>query len=533
VAQGAPAHALFAVVDGSVVVHRNGAAVAQLGPGDPFGERGLLDNAPRNATVTTQSDCTLLRIDGDALVEALQAAPAMRPLLDVANAPGSGNADAAPTTGAATVDAPIDVAGAIVVVVGAGYQSKRRIYERIVELGARVVIVDEPGHWSQELAADGVAERWISAPVTGVADTDANAVIDALRSAEVRPDGVLTFWENSVPVAARVAAELGLPGNPVDAVDASRSKLRTRELSARLGLATPRAARVRSLDELYAAAADIGFPAVIKPEFGAAAMGCLRIDSFESIPDLYRLVRDVVTVETDGIFRAGNDLLLEEYLDGVEFDVDLVFEEASCVFSSISQNWPTAEPSFQETGLHCPPDHSRREVRALNEFCIRAAQAFGFRTGVLHIEAKSTSRGPRIVEINARMGGGPIHLIVEAVWGVDLIAAQLRSSLGLSQAIRRSRRARCAAVNFIVYAPQSGRLVELPLAERAANREQILSFEPHVEPGEAVAGPEAVFASALAEVVVTGRDLARARDAAEEMMEAPPRVQPTATLVAS
>ena len=122
--------------------------------------------------------------------------------------------------------------------------------------------------------------------------------------------------EDYVRVVARVAAELGVPANPVDAVDASRSKLRTRETSARLGIATPRASRVRSLyDELYAAAADIGFPAVIKPEFGAAAMGCVRIDSFEAIPGVYRLVRELVNVETMGIFRAGNDLLLEEYLD--------------------------------------------------------------------------------------------------------------------------------------------------------------------------------------------------------------------------
>src|SRR5262249_29133904 len=60
VVQGAPAHAFYAVVDGRVVVHRNGKAVVRLGPRDSFGERGLLDQAPRNATVTTEMDTTLL-----------------------------------------------------------------------------------------------------------------------------------------------------------------------------------------------------------------------------------------------------------------------------------------------------------------------------------------------------------------------------------------------------------------------------------------------------------------------------------------
>src|SRR4029079_14549091 len=127
---------------------------------------------------------------------------------------------------------------------------------------------------------------------------------------------------------------------------------------------TPRAVRVRSLDELFAAAENVGFPAVVKPEVGASAMGCVRVNGFEDLPGIYNLVRDVVRPEHVDIFRAGNDLLLEEYLDGVEFDVDLVLADGTCVFNSVSQNWPTAEPSFQERGLHCPPDHRRRDGRS-------------------------------------------------------------------------------------------------------------------------------------------------------------------------
>ena len=60
-----------------------------LGPGDSFGERGLLDHAPRNATVTTEMDTTLLRVEGHVLLDALEAAPALRPALDLSStAPG-------------------------------------------------------------------------------------------------------------------------------------------------------------------------------------------------------------------------------------------------------------------------------------------------------------------------------------------------------------------------------------------------------------------------------------------------------------
>jgi MFS family permease len=89
VVQGAPAHAFYVVAEGRVVVHRDGKAVVHLGPGDSFGERGLLDHAPRNATVTTEIDTTLLRVEGRALLDALEATPSLQPALDLSStAPG-------------------------------------------------------------------------------------------------------------------------------------------------------------------------------------------------------------------------------------------------------------------------------------------------------------------------------------------------------------------------------------------------------------------------------------------------------------
>jgi len=418
----------------------------------------------------------------------------------------------------------VSVDGKTVVVVSAGYIGKRRALSRMAELGARLVVVDEPGHWSESLVAEGVAHAWLAAPVVGDADVDAAAVLGALEGADIRPDGVLTFWEDSVCVVARVAAVLGLPGNPPAAVDAARSKVRTRELSAQLGLPSPKAQRVQSLDELFAAASYVGFPAVVKPEFGASAAGCVLVESLESLPGVYSLVRSVVNPESDGIFRAGNDLLLEEYLDGVEFDVDLVMEAGNCVFSSVSQNWPTAEPSFQETGLHCPPDYDRKAVRRLVDFVVQTVQAFGLHRGVLHVEGKCTSRGPRIIEVNARMGGGRIHQVVEAVWGVDLIEEHLRSSLGLPATAKPSRRPQCAVVDAIVYAPTTGRLIGQPLGTVESGDCLALEIDTHVEIGEEVDGPEAVFATALAEVMLTAKDLRRARALVEQVLRDPPQV---------
>jgi biotin carboxylase len=414
------------------------------------------------------------------------------------------------------------VAGATIAVVRAGYEGKLPAYERMAELGVRIVLLDERGHWSQGL---GLAERWLEIAVTGDPDADAAEVLRALDAAAVRPDGVLTILEDSTGVVARVAQALGLAGNPPDAVDAARSKVRTRELSAELGLPTPKARRVRSLDELYAAAAHVGFPAVVKPEFGAAAMGTVRVDDLESLPSIYSLVRNIARPEGHTIFRAGNDLLLEEYLDGVEFDVDLVMHDGECVFSSVSQNWPTAEPSFQETGLHCPADHNKREVRRLVDFVVETVQAFGLHRGVLHVEGKCTSRGPRIVEVNARLGGGRVWQYVRAVWGVDLVEALVRAALGLPPAVKPSRKPQRGIVDTIVHAPATGRLAALRFAEVATRDGERVIVDVDAAVGETVAGPEEIFATVLGEVSVIAKDVRHAREIAARVLRDPPVVE--------
>lgn len=48
------------------------------------------------------------------------------------------------------------------------------------------------------------------------------------------------------------------------------------------------------------------------------------------------------------------DLTMEEYLDGSEVDCDLIFDGGKCVYGAITDNWPTLEPYFNETGSNCP-----------------------------------------------------------------------------------------------------------------------------------------------------------------------------------
>jgi CRP-like cAMP-binding protein len=60
VRQGDVGREMFVLVDGTATVKRNGRKVASAQPGSAIGELSLLDRGPRTATVTADTDCTLL-----------------------------------------------------------------------------------------------------------------------------------------------------------------------------------------------------------------------------------------------------------------------------------------------------------------------------------------------------------------------------------------------------------------------------------------------------------------------------------------
>jgi CRP/FNR family cyclic AMP-dependent transcriptional regulator len=63
VKEGGYSNHFFAIEDGSAKVERDGEHIADLGPGDVFGEQGLLEKQERSATVTATSRLRVIKIE--------------------------------------------------------------------------------------------------------------------------------------------------------------------------------------------------------------------------------------------------------------------------------------------------------------------------------------------------------------------------------------------------------------------------------------------------------------------------------------
>jgi len=425
------------------------------------------------------------------------------------------------------------VRGATVVFVTAGYQGKRFILERAAELGVKSVVIDHPDSWCRHLASEGVIAKFL--PVNMSQSSEEVFQHCSQLVSELRDDGltgavdaITSFVELSVPLAARLCEAFGLPGFRPTAVDMARDKHRTRAALEAAGLPTPRNFLIERKEQLDTAGQHVGFPAVLKPVSGAASLGVKKVQCNQ---DLHQCYRDVVSelsslvvssgalVQKDG---SGNGVdagevinltvLLEQYLDGDEVDVDIVMSEGEWRYAAVSDNGPTLEPYFNETWGLVPSKLPKERQRELKNLAVDCCKALGFESGIFHVECKYTSSGPQLIEVNARMGGGPVHECNRLVWGVDLVEEALFAALGIpAWPVVPTEPDVCVAYTF-VNARKSGRLVSSDCINDLRSLKNVVWALPLVHSGDEVVGPDQGLPTWLCLLVVTGNSQQEALD---------------------
>lgn len=416
------------------------------------------------------------------------------------------------------------VNGATVVFITAGLRGKRFILERAAEMGIKSVVIDHPDSWCQQLVAEGIIAKFLPVDMGQSSEDVFEQALTHIRSLGAdgktgAVDAVTTFIELSVPLVARLCEALGLPGFRPDAVDAARDKHRTRACLAAAGLPTPRNFLIQDKSQLEAAGAKVGFPAVLKPVSGAASLGVKKVESAEQ---LRRCYQEVVTelgslVVSSGALIKGDKsstgvdannvvdltLLLEQYLDGCEVDVDIVMSEGEWRYAAVADNGPTLEPYFNETWAVSPSLLPKDQQRDLKELAIASVKALGFTAGVFHVECKYTSTGPQLIEVNARMGGGQVRECNLMTWGVDMVEETFFIALGIPVRPLVPKMPLRPVAYCYVNAQKSGRVGSLQGILDVAAMDGVIWAKPLVRAGDQVVGPAEGLPTWICDVLVT------------------------------
>lgn len=267
----------------------------------------------------------------------------------------------------------------------------------------------------------------------------------ARRLSELGPDGIMTLVDEQMVTTAMIAERLSLPFYEPRTARALSNKLVQRERLNAAGIPVPRfcaipaGARGSEADRL---AEQVGFPAVVKPQVGTASIGV------RSVTD----AADLRQVLGAGAACSG-PLLLEERLedarsrrapdgapggdDGGVSDcvaVESVVAGGEFCHLSVAGRFRLEEP-FRSTGSFVPSDIGPADLEQVTDVTEQAARALGVKRGWLNTDVKLTPSGPRVVEVNGRVGGNVPELF-ELLEGPHLLSMAMLLALGQDPPVR-------------------------------------------------------------------------------------------------
>jgi predicted ATP-grasp superfamily ATP-dependent carboligase len=268
--------------------------------------------------------------------------------------------------------------------------------------------------------------------ITGLGEADLADLMERLDL-----DGITTFSESRLNVTADLAQRRDLPYLSVGTARALTDKYLQRRILAEAGVQATRCRVVHDVADLGAALAEVGLPAILKPRSGAASAYTCRVDTAaEAAARLGDFLEHLPA--TSSSVPARRDFVVEEMLVGDPtvagtgwgdyVSVESVTSHGVVRHVEITGKFPLADP-LRETGYVVPctlADDVRGQVLDLTEAGILALKV---QHGTTHVEVKLTPRGPRIIEVNGRLGGY-VADIVSRARGIDLVRATLAAALG-------------------------------------------------------------------------------------------------------
>lgn len=389
-----------------------------------------------------------------------------------------------------------------ILIIQGGYSGKSFIYERLKALGVNVYILDGPDSVWRTAADDGLIVDFIELDFTEN-ETIFQRAMDAISDSglDIKFDAVTTYFEDAVALAARIATAMGLTVNTVDACDKARNKRRTREVMAEAGLPVPKFHKVLCEEDIPDACEYVGFPCILKPVYGAASMGVVKAESTQVAIEAYRKLFVTLDVKEDTIWAQGTEMVIEEFYNGDEFDIDILLSDGAVAYAKVSDNWACNEPWFQETGTNCPSLYPQAKQDELIKLSIDSTLSLGFRYGCFHVECKYTSRGPRLIEVNARMGGVSVRDANLCAWGVDLVEEHAMAMLKIPIKPLFDKPRQYMAESAI-NAPYSGTITSETWLDFALENPLVRKVNYYKHKGDSVSGPLDSVPDWIAEIIV-------------------------------
>ena len=323
-------------------------------------------------------------------------------------------------------------------------------------------------------------------------------------------NGVMCLATDVPLTVASVAAELSLPGIPVEVARIVSDKLAMKDYLVSHGVPMPWYAPIKTSDALKKVVSERGYSLVIKPTDSRGARGVLRLMPDSDLDWAFSVAKS---------FSPSDQIMVEEFLDGPQISTESLIVDGKVYTIGFSdRNYEFLNryaPHIIENGGDLPSFLNETDQQSISNAVAKAAKSLNIKNGVIKGDMVLTDGKPYVIEVALRLSGGYFctHEIPLNT-GVDFVGNAIRIALGdfieQTELTPKFKHMVCQRYMF----PEPGLVEEIFIPDWISKDPEIALFEVRVKPGDIV--PKTVHHPARAGVVIaTGKDRDDARERAE------------------
>ena len=276
--------------------------------------------------------------------------------------------------------------------------------------------------------ADPNAEGFADAnQVLNIELSDHEAVISALQSLDINIQGAVSFVsEAGMMLAARIREEFNLLGPREELCQRLIDKAVQRKIWTEKGVPGPKWMVFRDADEAMYAISKFGFPLIVKPTDSSGSRGVTKIESAED--DLSDAVARAFQ------FSQSGQIILEEYMDGTEFTVEVFAANGDIFVLAVTEKKKVDGTRGAVACELATPDRPEEVITNIANVVVAAFRALGYTEGPGHAEViLKNDDSVGLVEVAGRGGGFMVFEgLVPKISGVNIARLTALQAVGFS-----------------------------------------------------------------------------------------------------
>jgi biotin carboxylase len=370
------------------------------------------------------------------------------------------------------------------------------------------LITTDPGKFKHVLCGEVMAVLQDRKRII-VSETTEGTVISDLVKTQMehakKQRAVVCVSDRNLVFAAALAANIGAKFASVEAIECLRDKRRARALFDEIELPTARWRPAVSVADVVSFVGEICAPIVIKNCRGTGSLDVKLGLNLEQSVQHYQ------NMSLSPRYLNG-DLMLEEYLYGPLVSLEVLVRDEQCIELGITDRQLGPLPNFCEISYTFPVSLPDSIAKSMLETTQKLVSHLHIEQGLLHVEFIVTSNGPKLVEVNPRLGGGLLAQMMNDCLSISVSELLILASFGALGNIPKLNGKSSSTTT--VYPNRYGRLQSLNGLERAAASPFIRQIVPLAKVGDEIM-PAQDYRGAVCQIRATADSAALAFNGAQ------------------